>query len=129
MRRQSRKYFWVVGIVVSLVAFVLLLVAIGIVLQNDVGMDNLLAFLIASVIFGAIAALIFYLRATIALTLYLLGIGAGFVEMYRIFYSKLDGWGDLIGLASLWTWSAIGLIAGVVVQLLYYLYKKYIRRR
>ena len=77
MRRQSRKYFWVVGIVVSLIAFVLLLVAIGIVLQNDVGMDNLLAFLIASVIFGAIAALIFYLRATIALTLYLLGIEIG----------------------------------------------------
>ena len=124
MTEFNRKHYIIVGIIVAVVSFVLLLVGVKFILSNEILIKNLIAFFILSIIFGGLAGTLFFFKLKIAFPVLIIGIALGFIDMYRIFINGMGGWGDLVGLISLFTWVAIGLIAGLVVQIIYYLIKK-----
>ena len=129
MNRFNKKYLWIVWLIVSVLSFVLLFLGVKGILKNEVTPQNILAFTILSLIFGGVSATFYFLKATIGLILYIVGLCIGFFEMYRTFINGMGGWGDLVGLMSLFTWAAIGLVVGLVVQLVWHLYKKMNARR
>ena len=51
------------------------------------------------------------------------------IEMYRLFWQVLDGWGEIIGILSLLLWPVLGLVLGGLIQLLMFLYKKYVKKK
>jgi hypothetical protein len=112
----QRKQFLRMGVLVTLITFVLLAFAVRFILRAPLEMQNYLAFLIFSLIVGTIISVLIYTEARIAAGFFLFGVGLGFFEMYRVFSRDMAGWGDLIGLMSLFFWTAIGLGVGLLGQ-------------
>lgn len=121
---KPRKHFWTIWAVVSIASFVLFLVGIGLLLRNPIVPQNFTATLIVSFLFGMVAAGLSLLKRKIALYLFLVGLAIGFFEMIRLFFIDAGGWGDLAGLASLFTWVVIGLAGAGIVELCIFLYRK-----
>jgi hypothetical protein len=118
------KNFWIVWAVVSVASFVLFLSGITLLLGNPIVPQNFTAILIVSFLFGMLASTLYLLKRKIVFFLFLVGLTVGFFEMSRLFLINTDGWGDLTGTASLFTWAAIGLASGGVAELCRFLYKK-----
>ena len=123
------KIFWAVWAVVSVASFVLFLAGIMLLLGNPLVPQNFTVILILSFLFGLLASALYLLKRKTAFYLFLAGLTVGFFEMSRLFLSNSDGWGDLAGIASLFTWVAIGLASGGAAELCWFLYKKISGRR
>jgi hypothetical protein len=123
------KNFWAVWAVVSVASFVLFLAGIMLLLGNPISPQNFTAILILSFLFGLLASALYLLKRKIAFYLFLTGLTVGFFEMSRLFLSNSGGWGDLAGIASLFTWVAIGLASGGTAELCRFFYKKISGRR
>lgn len=113
------------GVGISILAFVLLIIGVMMVLGNEVTIQNISAFVGFAIIVGVITAVLFKFQLKIAGTMLLLGLGLGYFEMYRAFIAGMDGWGDLIGIISLFMWAIVGLVLGLVLQIGVYLYRRY----
>ena len=112
----DRKQFIRMGVIVAITTFIMLFFAVRFILRTPLESQNYLAFLIFSLLAGSITAILVYTQARIAAGLFMLGLGLGFFEMYRVFMRDMAGWGDLIGLLSLFFWAAAGLGAGLLIQ-------------
>lgn len=121
---QNRKNWYIIGLALTLISFSLLYTGIRVILGNELVARNLVAFAVFSLIVGGVASVLTYFRWKIAFIVYLAGMVIGYIEMYRAFSNGISGWGDLVGLMSLLVWLIIGLIAGVVLEMAYKLYKK-----
>lgn len=124
MVHLEKKDYRSVGLGVALVSFLILLVGIVGVLDNELTIKNMVAFFSFSVLAGLISSCMLYYSFKIALALFSAGLALGFFEMYRAFLGGMSGWGDLIGILSLFVWTSMGLGAAVLAQLGYYLYNK-----
>ena len=121
---KEKRNFWIIWSIVTAVSFVLLFAGVKLLLGNPISPQNILAFLILSIIFGVISSTLYLLKRKAACILFIAGLAVGFFEMNRIFLGDMGGWGDLVGLISLLTWAGIGLGSGVVFELSRYIYKK-----
>jgi len=121
----DRKRFWLVGLNAAAGTFVLLFAGMKMFAVTAIAMQNIVAYVIFSLIVGAVAALLVYFRLTIAFLCYVAGLVLGFMLMFRAFIFDKSGWGDLIGIVSLMMWLLIGLGAGFLLQLVRHLYKRY----
>lgn len=110
---------------VSVVSFILLYAGVRFLLDHQISFNNILAYAGFSLLTGVTASMLYLFRPKISLSIYLAGLLAGFVSMYRSFLADQSGWGDLAGLISLFFFVVLGLITGLIVQLAYYLYKKF----
>ena len=113
----EKKHFLRMGTYVFLVTFLLLVFAVRFILGNPLETQNYIAFLILSGMAGIITSVLIYSQARIAAGFFIFGLGLGFFEMYRVFSRDMAGWGDLIGLISLFMWAVIGLGAGLLIQI------------
>lgn len=120
---KNKHVYYGAGAAVA--SFVLLLLGVLVVLGNEVTGQNYFAYAIFSSAVGIITAVLYKFQFKIAGTFFLLGLVVGYIEMYRAFRSGMDGWGDLIGILSLFMWAIAGLLIGVVFQLGRYLYRKF----
>ncbi|MDF3001792.1 MAG: hypothetical protein K0Q48_1911 [Bacillota bacterium] len=114
---------------VSVVSFILLYAGVRFLLDDQISFNNILAYAGFSLLIGVIASMLYLFRPKISLSIFLAGLLAGFVSMYRAFLADQSGWGDLAGLISLFFFVLLGLITGLIVQLAYYLYKKFAQER
>jgi len=114
----------IVGLMVAIISVVLLVVGFKFILTNGLLIQNIISFIILSIILGGISSALHYFKLKIAFPIFLMGIIIGFFEMYRTFLNGLNGWSDLVGIIFLLTWVLIGLITGLVVQFVRYLYRK-----
>lgn len=121
----TKRNFWIIWISVAVLSFIALFVGVRYVLNNTVMARNIVAYVILSLIFGAISSTLYLLKFKIANFFFLLGVLIGFFEMYRAFWSDLSGWEDLAGFMSLLLCMGIGLGAGILVQLCRYFYLKF----
>ncbi len=112
----ERKQYLGMGVRVGLITFILLIFAVRVLLGTPLESENYMAFLIFSLTVGTITSVLIYTGARIAAGMFIFGIGLGFFEMYRVFMRDMAGWGDLIGLFSLFFWAAIGLGSGLLIQ-------------
>jgi len=124
MLKIEKKQFLLVGTIFEAMTLVLLFIGVRGVLANELTTKNIVAFVVFSTIVGLLAALLVYFNLKIILTTYILGFIIGFIQMFGSFFKGMSGWGDLIGIISLFMWLIIGLGSGLVIQLGVYLYKK-----
>ncbi|MDD2418746.1 MAG: hypothetical protein PHR18_03255 [Oscillospiraceae bacterium] len=124
MNKQRVKLFWIVGVTVMALSFGLLWLGIKVILGNSVNIPNILAFTLLSLVFGGLSGAFYALDFKAAFTLFASGLIIGFFSMFWQFIAGMDGWGDLSGLLSLFFCAGIGLAAGILVQLLWYIIQK-----
>lgn len=120
----EKKHSWKIGLGVAIISLIMLLVGVRTVLGNQLNLKNIIAFIGFSLLAGAIALMLIYFSYKLTFGFFMLGLVIGFFEMYRIFWNGMSGWGDLIGILSLFMWVIIGLGSGILAQLGYYIYKK-----
>jgi hypothetical protein len=125
MLKLERKQFWIVGLCVAILSFILITIGMTAVSTIGISIENYMAYIIFSLLTGIIAAVFIYFRLRIAFLLYIAGLVLGFFLMFYAFLYNTSGWGDLVGVLSLMMWTIIGLGAGLLVQLAYYLYKRF----
>jgi apolipoprotein N-acyltransferase len=94
------------------------------ILQQTLDMQNIFAYVLLSVTFGGLAGAFYALELKAAFTLFMTGLIVGFFSMYWQFIAGMDGWGDLTGVLSLFIYAGIGLAAGLVAQLAWYIIQK-----
>ncbi len=124
MENNRNKRFIAVGALVAVLSFTLLLIGVWLVLETQPNGKNIAAFVVLSLIFGGISAGLFYLKRKIGFILFAAGLAVGFFEMFRVFANGMGGWGDLVGIVSLFTWTVIGLACGGAGLFGQYLYEK-----
>ncbi|MDF2531598.1 MAG: hypothetical protein K0Q65_1179 [Clostridia bacterium] len=125
MLSLNKKRYWLAGLSVAAYSFLVLFAGTRIFLKMEIAGGNLVNYAVFALLTGVIAALFVYFRLTIAFLLYMTGLIVGFVLMYRAFIYDMTGWRDLVGIISLLFWTAVGLGSGLLMQLGYYLFKKY----
>lgn len=124
MVNLERKHYWVIGLSIATFSFVMFFIGIKVVLENEVNINNIAALLGFSILVGIIAFFQLYFRFKISFLFFIAGLVFGFIIMYLNFLNTMTGWGDIIGILSLFTWTIIGLGLGLLMQLSYFLYKK-----
>ncbi|MDF2586263.1 MAG: hypothetical protein K0S41_104 [Anaerocolumna sp.] len=123
--KLSRKKCFLVGVIVALISFALLFLGVRFILLDEILFKNIVAYIVQSVILGGIATILLLLQFKIAFTCFLSGVIIGFLYMYGAFLDGMNGWADLAGIISLFTWEIFGLAAGLIIQLIVYIYKKF----
>ena len=119
----------ITGIFITILSFVLLFVADKWILGDSLSFQNILAFSILSMIFGELSGLLIGANSKAAFTLYLVGLLIGFMDMYRLFWSGMGGWGNLMWLITLLSWTALGLGCGFMIQFCLYVYNRISHKR
>lgn len=125
MWKIDKKHYLVAGLTTAFISFILILVGIKFVLGNEINTSNIVAFISFSVLVGILTSLLVLFKLRIAYTSFMVGLAFGFFEMYRAFLNGMSGWGDLVGLISMFMWTIVGLGVGIIAQLGYYLFKKH----
>ncbi|WFR55297.1 hypothetical protein QA584_16995 [Anaerocolumna sp. AGMB13025] len=125
MKEKSTRNSIIAGITVMVVNFILLIVGVKIIRSNNIVLQNLAAYTILSVILGVITAIFLYLGLKTAALIFLVGIIIGLFNLFTMFLSEMNGWEDLAGFISYLAWIIIGLIAGLIIQLILYLYHRW----
>ena len=110
------------------VPFILVYFGLRFVSGNVLSLQNTFLLLGFCVLVGIVSALFYNLKFETAYYIFGAGILIGLFEMFRHFFQDLNGWEDLTGLASLFIWILIGLCGGLILQLVRYLYRKYIKK-
>ena len=121
----EKKNFWKVGLCVAILSFITFAIGRNIYTAMEVSINNYFAIMVFSLIVGVVAATLIYFRLKIAFITYAIGLIMGFSFMFKAFLSELSGWGDLIGVMNLMMWTAVGLVAGLLIQLGIYLYNRF----
>lgn len=125
MMRLESKYSGTIGFSVGLFTLIALTIGIRVVLGNEINIYNLATLAGFSAFTGIFGFILVNYKLKISFLLYVAGLMIGFIAMYLDFVNDSTGWGDLIGLLSLFAWTIIGLGSGLLLQLGYFLYKKY----
>lgn len=124
IKKLRRGPLWA-GIITAALTFVLFFSGIRFILNSVPSVANILAYLAMAVIFGIVACALFMLRPRVAYYFFEGGLLVGFLFMLSMFNNGRDGWSDLAGLLTFFIFTAAGLAAGLLAQLIVYL----IRRR
>lgn len=120
-----KKHKWLItGCVIALISFVLILIGMLILNPGAVNAQNIVGYLVFSLILGVIAAVLQRLMFDVALLFFIGGIGIGFFQMFISFRDKSSGWGDLAGIAYLITYIVLGFLAGIIAQTYIWLVNK-----
>ena len=120
---MERNYGKVAGITIIISLFLLIL-GVKYVLGQDLVIRNFIAFAVISVLIGTIAGALLFYKLKIAYYAFTAGVFIGFFELFRSFISGNDGWGDLVGILSLFIFTAMGLVIGLIIEGILYLVKK-----
>lgn len=120
---RQKLYFWV-GLALFLLSFLLLFIGVRVVLGNPVSFRNAIAFMGYAFLAGALGGVLMFFKMKGGLITFILGLGIGFFEMYRLFFRNLSGWGDLVGIMTLFMWSLLGLGIGLCVEVIRFILKR-----
>lgn len=124
--RQSRlKTSLLISGLMALLVFAVFYLGVGVLLGTPLLVTNILAMAILGLILGSVAFILFFFGLYYAFGLYAGGFLAGSALMVSAFWQGVAGWEDLVGLLSFFFLVGMGLAAGLLVQLLVYLVKKY----
>lgn len=123
--KGSKKVFWTLWAATAAGTFSGFFFGVKYVLRHVVFPANLFAYLIVSLLFGALPAALYLWKRKIAVWCFLLGLLSGFILMYRAFFLDRSGWGDLAGLITLFLCAGVGLIIGVAAELVRWLLQKF----
>ncbi len=129
MQFIDRHRYLLMGMGLTILTMIFFHIGIREILGHEVGIRNIAVYLIFSLVIGLLASAFMFYRLRIVLVLFVSGWAIGFFEMYRAFINGMSGWGDLVGIMSLFTWCILGLGLGLIIQIGYYIYKKLKEKR
>ncbi|MBR0598890.1 hypothetical protein [Sinanaerobacter chloroacetimidivorans] len=120
------KNYWFQFLIFTISSFAMIFLGIRIISYKLLTGENVLAFLILSMILGLISSGLYSMRYKTAGIIFIFSLLIGFYEMYQLFLgSNWDAKGDLAGLILLFSWSIIGLGIGLVAELCLFSFQKY----
>ncbi len=119
-----RKYFTFVGGGFALITFGSFYLGVAVILNNEVLLENLLAFGLFSLLIGTIASIFIYLERKFGFYIYTIGFLVGFSLMLYTFSTGMAGWEGLIGLIQMMMIVGVGLAVAVVVELILFFVKR-----
>lgn len=114
---------------VAVFSFGLLWIGVSLFLGQTVNTQNLLAYALLSIVFGGLSGAFYALEMKATFMIFIIALLVGYFLMFWQFIAGLDGWGDLTGLLYLFMCAGIGLAAGLLVQLIWYLIRRTRKRR
>ncbi|MFF2752822.1 hypothetical protein ACFVR1_03555 [Psychrobacillus sp. NPDC058041] len=120
---MERNYGKVAGITIIISLFLLIL-GVKYVLGQDLVIRNFIAFAIISVLVGTIAGAFLFYKLKIAYYIFTAGLLLGFIELFRSFISGNEGWGDLVGILSLFIYTSFGLVIGLIIEGVLFILRK-----
>lgn len=107
---------WKIGFFTGLTSFVLLILGIRTILGTDLTFKNYLAFGVFSLTVGIIAAVMLFYNMKIAYRVFMVALVLAFAEFFRSFLMNTDGFGDVIGVLSLYMITSFGFGVAIIVQ-------------
>lgn len=110
------KNYGKVASITIIITLFLLILGVKYVLGNDLIVRNFIAFAVISILVGTITGALLFYKLKIAYYLFTAGLLIGFIELFRSFISGAQGFGDLIGILSLFIFTALGLVVGLLVE-------------
>jgi hypothetical protein len=125
MKKNQKKNSLLIGMVISVLTFLLLFIGVKFILTNEITIQNYVAYIILSVIVGVLSGIFYYFNLRIPLITFIVGVLLGFFNMYTIFINDFDGWNDLIGFMTFFFWVIGGLAIGLFIQFILYIIKKW----
>jgi hypothetical protein len=128
MERKNKKIL-IVFTGVTILSFIFIFLGLKIAAGSLLSIQNSLLLLGFCLLIGAVSAAFYRFNLKTAWIFFNAGVMVGLFEMYRTFFKDLSGWEDLVALASLFAWILIGLGAGLVIQLIIYLYHKFAKKK
>ena len=122
--KLGKKKHCMLGLIVTVVSFILFFVGVKYVLLSNLDLKNIVFYFAFSVLLGLISGALVFWKFKIASWGLFIGLVIGFFEMYRAFFNRMSGWGDLVGVFTLFAFIIMGLGAGIIGQFVYFIYKK-----
>ena len=118
-----KNYGKIAGFIIVASLFLLIL-GVRYVLGQDLVIMNFIAFAAFSIVAGVVAGAMLFYNLHKAFYLFTFGLAIGFIDLFRSFIINSEGNGDLIGILSLFMFSAFGLVIGIIVEAILYVTKK-----
>lgn len=125
MFNLTKRQYWLVGLIIAIITFVLVFIGAKVVLGNEVTIENLVTYIVFALLVGGLTATMVFFNLKALFILFLTGLLIGFFGMYYAFINDMTGWGDLVGIILLLTGCVMGLGTGIVIQFMIYAYKKF----
>jgi hypothetical protein len=122
---KRKRYALINFIAAALISFLLIFIGLKIMSNNPLSIQAALMMLGFCVLLGIISSLFYLFRFKAAYIIFYVGILVAVADMYRTLRMDLNGWEVLSALATLFIWIVIGLCAGLIVQLIVYLYYRF----
>ena len=114
------KQSLIIALAFSILTFILFYLGVSSILKQDITSQNLLAYLVFSLLVGLIVGVLRSLKHRygfyIFIVAYLLGMGS----MMYSFSLELSGWGDLIGLLQMFMIVGGGSVLALIVEIILY---------
>jgi NAD/NADP transhydrogenase beta subunit len=107
---------WKIGLFTGLISFVLFIVGMRTILGQTLSVKNYFAFGLFGLIVGIFSILLLYFKLKIAYRIFIVALVLGFAEYFRSILMDLNGFGDLVGILSLYIITSFGLGIAVFVQ-------------
>lgn len=118
-----KNYGKIAGITIILSLFLLIL-AVKYVLGQDLVIKNFIAFAVISILVGTITGALLFYKLRVAYYIFTVGLLIGFIELFRAFISGVEGFGDLVGILSLFIFTAFGFVIGLIVEGILFIIRK-----
>lgn len=118
------RHFGKVGAISGLLTFMLLITAVRNVLGYELEIKNIIAFAIFGLIIGAACAILLFYKLRIAFPIFLVALVFGFFDLFRNFLSDNEGFGELMGILSLFMFTSFGIGLALIVEGIVYLIRK-----
>jgi hypothetical protein len=124
LSKMGRKCYILIGVIIAVATFFMMFFGVEKILGNKIDARNIMFYFGFSVMVGAFASAFMIFNFFIAFWIYCVSLVIGFFEMFRSFSNGMSGWGDLVGIISLLFILTIGFCAGIVAQVVWFIYKK-----
>lgn len=118
-----KNYGKIAGFIIVASLFLLIL-GVRYVLGQELVIMNFIAFAAFSIVAGVTAGAMLLYNLHKAFYLFTFGLAIGFIDLFRSFIINPEGNGDVIGILSLFMFSAFGLVIGMIIEAVFYLIKK-----
>ncbi|NLB27556.1 MAG: hypothetical protein GX819_01215 [Clostridiaceae bacterium] len=123
-KRINIKAAILIGLLTALFNFAVFYVGVGIFLETPLLFTNYLAMAVLSLAIGVFSFIFMLFRMFYAAGLFTAGLLVGSAFMLSTFWKGVAGWEDIIGLLSFFVFLGIGLVTGLLVQLIVFLVNK-----
>lgn len=122
--KEKKRYVGLITLMVFAITYIVLYSEIKSVSGQNPSLKNMLVYGVFSLIIGGLFTAFYVAEFKILLSTFIAGNVIGFMVMHQIFASEMDGWGDLVGLITLFLWIMIGLGIGGILQIGAYFLRK-----